>query len=72
MNEDGTLKSEADLIGLVKEKQISLDKQTINTCGSGMTACIVDLALRTLGNEKQTLYDGSWTEYGSVEEPKFD
>lgn len=36
-----------------------------------MTACVVDLALKTVGAEKTILYDGSWTEYGAIDEPDF-
>ena len=45
---------------------------TINSCGSGVTACTVDLALRLMENEKSSVYDGSWSEYGAVPEPDFD
>ena len=41
-------------------------------CGSAVNACIADLSLRLLGKEKNRVYDGSWTEYGSVPEPDFD
>lgn len=37
----------------------------VNTCGSGVTACIVDLGLKIVGAEKSKIYDGSWTEYVS-------
>lgn len=43
----------------------------INSCGSGVTACIVDLGLRLMGNTKSSVYDGSWSEYGAVPEPDF-
>ena len=38
---------------------------TVHSCGSGVTACIVDLAMRILGAEKSAIYDGSWSEYVS-------
>ena len=46
----------------------------INSCGSGVTACVVDLGLKLSGlnPEMSRVYDGSWTEYGGVEEPNFD
>jgi thiosulfate/3-mercaptopyruvate sulfurtransferase len=42
----------------------------INTCGSGMTACIVAFGLRSCGYpfESLSLYDGSWTEWGGNSE----
>ncbi|WP_323761200.1 sulfurtransferase [Maricaulis sp.] len=39
-------------------------RPVITTCGSGVTACILSLALDCLGRES-TVYDGSWTEWGS-------
>lgn len=44
---------------------------TINSCGSGVTACVNDLGLRIVGAEKSIVFDGSWTEYGLTEEPDF-
>jgi len=44
---------------------------TINSCGSGVTACIIDFALRLLGNTSTRVYDGSWAEYGRVPEPDY-
>lgn len=42
---------------------------TINSCGSGVTACIVDLGLRLMGSTTTRVYDGSWAEYSKVPEP---
>ena len=36
------------------------------TCGSGITACVLALAADTIGYKNNTVYDGSWTEYGSL------
>lgn len=38
----------------------------ISTCGSGVTACVLALALHTLGRENVAVYDGSWTEWGDA------
>lgn len=45
------------------------------SCGSGVTACILGLALSSIGNENWAVYDGSWSEWGSqhrlpIVEPK--
>jgi len=37
----------------------------VTTCGSGVTAAILSLALASLGNRAVSLYDGSWAEWGS-------
>lgn len=36
------------------------------SCGSGITACILMLAATAVGYEKVAIYDGSWTEWGSL------
>ena len=70
LNENGTLKTNEQLRAFFDENGVDINKFTINSCGSGVTACVVDLALRILGNEHKTkVYDGSWSEYGKVEEP---
>lgn len=38
----------------------------ITTCGSGVTACVLALALHRLGADKVSVYDGSWSEWGSI------
>ena len=37
----------------------------IATCGSGITACTLALALAAIGAEEVAVYDGSWTDWGS-------
>ena len=39
-------------------------KNIICTCGSGITACNIILALDILGFKNYNLYDGSWAEWG--------
>jgi len=63
LNENGTLKSDKELANIFLAKGIDTTLPIINTCGSGVTACIVDLGLKVLGAEKSKVYDGSWTEY---------
>lgn len=54
----------------VPEESLASSKQIVNTCGSGMTACIVHLALHQLGAplDRLKLYDGSWSEWGALQD----
>ena len=40
-------------------------RPVIATCGSGITACTLALALATIGADQVAVYDGSWTDWGS-------
>ena len=40
-------------------------KPVVTSCGSGITACNLALALYLTGNSSVAVYDGSWTEWGS-------
>lgn len=42
------------------------EKQLIFSCGTGITACILALAAEYAGYKNYAVYDGSWTEWGSV------
>ena len=64
--ETGELKTDKELAQIITNAGIDTTLGTVNSCGSGVTACIVDLSLRILGAEKTAIYDGSWSEYVSV------
>ena len=49
---------------------VDLDKPVITSCGSGVTAAVLSLALETIGHRNHALYDGSWTEWGSYADLK--
>ena len=42
-----------------------LDKPVITSCGSGVTACALTLALSLIGKRDVSVYDGSWSEWGA-------
>ncbi|KAL2114916.1 hypothetical protein VTJ04DRAFT_10579 [Mycothermus thermophilus] len=55
-----------------KEKGVDPEKPIVSTCGTGVTACIVDTALGVAGYglpEKRKVYDGSWTEWAQRVKP---
>ena len=63
--EAGRLKSPAELAALFQEKGVDLARPITTTCGSGITAAVVSLALELAGASRVTLYDGSWAEYAA-------
>jgi thiosulfate/3-mercaptopyruvate sulfurtransferase len=61
---DGALKPDAELEAAIRAAGIDPKKPAITSCGSGVTAAVLALALDTVGANKIALYDGSWTEWG--------
>jgi thiosulfate/3-mercaptopyruvate sulfurtransferase len=61
---DGKLKDDSALQKLFAEKGLDLRAPIITSCGSGVTAAILMLALEKLGSRQVAIYDGSWTEWG--------
>ena len=45
---------------------LDLNKPVVTSCGSGVTAAVITLALQSLGHGDNKLYDGSWTEWGGM------
>ena len=60
--DDGTLRPPAEIKAAFSK--VDLDKPVVTTCGSGLTAAILTLALAEIGKRDVALYDGSWTEWG--------
>ncbi len=63
--ENGRLVSPERIAAAFTEAGVDLDKPIITSCGSGVTAAILLLALESIGKPPQGLYDGSWAEWGS-------
>jgi thiosulfate/3-mercaptopyruvate sulfurtransferase len=61
---DGTMKSAEQLKALFDAAGVATDRPIITTCGSGITACILALALARIGRDRIAVYDGSWAEWG--------
>jgi thiosulfate/3-mercaptopyruvate sulfurtransferase len=62
---NGRLAPRAQIEKAFKESGVDLEKPTITTCGSGITAAILSFALESIGKEPKRLYDGSWAEWGA-------
>lgn len=67
LNDDGTMKSPEALKKVFQAAGVDLSKPAITTCGSGVTAAIISLALERIGHRDHALYDGSWTEWGAFD-----
>jgi len=65
---DGTLRDTAQLRTLFTEAGVDLNQPVVTSCGSGVSAAVLLLGLRSLGHEANWLYDGSWSEWGSRED----
>ncbi|TCS08558.1 3-mercaptopyruvate sulfurtransferase [Rhizobium sp. BK418] len=64
----GRFKSLPELKQTIEDAGIDLSKPVVTSCGSGITAAIITLALESLGHTDNKLYDGSWSEWGSRED----
>ena len=64
-NQDGTMKDAQTLRGIFEAAGVDLGRPAITSCGSGITAAVLSLALERIGHRHHSLYDGSWTEWGS-------
>lgn len=65
--EQGKLRTKEELRGIFEQAGITLGEPVVTSCGSGVTACILALALYELGYPDVPVYDGSWAEWGSLD-----
>ncbi len=64
VNADGTLKAKDELEKIFADAGIDPLKPVVATCGSGVTASMLALALAVMGQSHAAVYDGSWAEWG--------
>ncbi len=74
VNNDGKFKTKEELTKLFENSKINLKdncktSKIITTCGSGITACALSLALNYTGHNNVAVYDGSWSEWGLKSSP---
>jgi thiosulfate/3-mercaptopyruvate sulfurtransferase len=64
LNDDKTMKTPDQTRGIFESAGVDLKRPIITTCGSGVTAAVLGLALERMGYDMWSLYDGSWAEWG--------
>lgn len=64
LTEGGKLKPIKELRQVLEASGLDLDRPVVTSCGSGVTAAVITLALQSIGHRDNTLYDGSWSEWG--------
>ena len=64
LSDDGTFKQQAELREIFQRAGIDPQRPIVTSCGTGVTAAILMLALDDLGARDIALYDGSWTQWG--------
>lgn len=60
-----TMRPAGELSERLAQSGIDIGRPVITTCGSGITACVLALAMHLTGKDDVAIYDGSWTEWGS-------
>ncbi len=65
LTEGGIMKPAAELRELFAQRGVDLDKPIVTSCGSGITAVTLALALEQAGARNVSVYDGSWSEWGA-------
>lgn len=61
---NGKLRSNSEIKALFEASGVDFSRPIVTSCGSGVTAAMLSLALASIGHDDNALYDGSWAEWG--------
>ena len=64
LSREGSLLPVEELRATLEAAGLDLSRPVVTSCGSGVTAAVISLALASVGHEDNRLYDGSWSEWG--------
>lgn len=65
LSPSGTLLTPDEIRSKFENAGVPTEGPIVASCGTGVTACILALALHRIGKQDVAVYDGSWTEWGS-------
>ncbi len=65
LSDKGYFKDISGLRRVLDDAGVDLSRPIVTSCGSGITAAVITLALESLGHKDNMLYDGSWSEWGA-------
>ena len=65
---DGTTLKNKEILQSLYQERNPENKPMIFSCGTGITACVLALGAEIAGYQNSLVYDGSWTEWGSLEQ----
>ncbi|SDR55414.1 thiosulfate/3-mercaptopyruvate sulfurtransferase [Paraburkholderia fungorum] len=65
LNDDGTFRLVGEIRRLLAARGVDSSSKVVTSCGTGVTAAVIALAVEVAGYAPVGLYDGSWTEWGS-------
>jgi thiosulfate/3-mercaptopyruvate sulfurtransferase len=65
---NGRLKDADQIRAMLQQAGVDPSRPVVSSCGSGVSAATLSLALETIGKPAKALYDGSWSEWGALED----